>query len=86
MYGRRRRGHVLSLHVVPVDGDDLPEARREHGFDNRDFTFATRGARVDGDCVAAVPLPRYPIASIRTGQYDGTGDIWSVGFALPDGE
>ena len=36
--------------------------------------------------MAAIGLPDYPIASIRTGQYDGTGEIWSVEFALPDGE
>ena len=74
------------LHIVPVDVDDLPAGRREYGFDNRDFAFTTRGARMDGDCVAAVPLPGYSIASIRTGQYDATGDIWSVELALPDGE
>ncbi len=79
-------GAGFFLHVIPVDVDDLPAARREHGFDNRDFTFATRGARVDGRCVAAVPLPGYPIASIRTGQYDETGERWSVEFTLPDGE
>ena len=73
------------LHIIPVDVDDLPAARRRYGFDNRDFTFATRG-RVDGDCVAAVPLPHYAIASIRTGQYDEAGERWSVEFALPDGE
>ena len=79
-------GTGFFLHIVPVDVDDLPDARRAHGFENRDFTLATRGARVDGDCVATVALPDYPIASIRTGQYDGTGERWSVEFALPDGE
>ena len=74
------------LHIVAVDVDDLPVARRGHGFDNRDFTFAPRGARLDGDCVVAVPLPDYPIASIRTGQYDETGELWSVEFTLPEGE
>ena len=79
-------GAGFFLHIVPVDVDDLPVARREHGFDNRDFTFAPRGARVDGDCVAAIPVPDYPIASIRTGQYDEAGERWSVEFTLPDGE
>ena len=74
------------LHLVPVDVGDLPAARGEHGFDNRDFSFAPRGARMDGDCVVAIPLPDYPIASIRTGQYDETGELWSVEFTLPDGE
>ena len=74
------------LHVVPADEGDLPEHRREYGFDNLDFTLATRGARIDGNCVAVVPLPDYPIASVRTGQYDGTGALWTAEFALPGGE
>lgn len=41
---------------------------------------------MDGKCVAVVPLPAYPIASVRTGQYDATGQLWSVKFALPDRE
>ena len=74
------------LHAVPVDAGDLPEHRREHGFDNRDFVFTGSGARQAGSCVVVVPLPDYPIASIQTGQYDETGALWLVEFALPDGE
>ena len=74
------------LHVVPADEGDLPEHRREHGFDNRDFHLARSGARIDGNCVAVARLPDYPIAAIRTGQYDGTGALWEVEFAFPDGE
>ncbi len=74
------------LHVEPVDRADLSEHRREHGFDNLDFSLARRGARINGNCVAVVPLPGYPIAHIRTGQYDGTGQLWAVAFALPGGE
>ena len=74
------------LHVVPADEDDLPPVRREYGFDNLDFTLAARGARIDGNCVAVVPLPDYPIAAIRTGQYDDTGALWTAEFALSEGE
>ena len=74
------------LHVVPAEDGDLPEHRREYGFDNLDFTLAARGARIDGNCIAVVPLPDYPIATIRTGQYDDTGALWKAEFALPDGE
>ena len=74
------------LHVDPVDVGDLPPHRREHGFENLDFVFTGSGARSDGSCVAVVPLPDYPIASIRTGQYDEAGQLWSVEFVLPDGE
>ena len=74
------------LHVVPADDGDLPPHRREHGFDNLDFTLERNGARIDGNCVAVVPLPAYPVATVRTGQYDGTGALWTAEFALPDGE
>ena len=74
------------LHVVPADEDDLPEHRREYGFENLDFTLAARGARLDGNCVAVARLPDYPIATVRTGQYDGTGALWTAEFAIPDGE
>ena len=71
------------LHVVPQSESDLPEARRESGFDNLDFRFFLKGARFDGQCAARVPLPPYPIARVRTGQYvSGTGEIWSAEFAV----
>ncbi len=79
-------GAAFFLHVVPVDTGDLPAERRQYGFANLDFSLTARGARTDGDCVAAVGLPAYPIASIRTGQYDGTGAIWETEFVIPDGE
>ena len=79
-------GRAFFLHATPVDADDLPESRRQHGFDNRDFSLWQRGGWYDGRCVTTVVLPDYPIASIRTGQYDETGERWSVEFTLPDGE
>ena len=74
------------LHVFPADEGDLPLHREAYGFDNLDFTLATRGARLDGNCVAVARLPDYPIATIRTGQYDGTGALWAAEFALSEGE
>ena len=65
------------LHVLPRNADDLPRARREHGFDNLDFFFAAYGVLFDGKCIARVPLPSYDIATIRTGQWiRGEGPIW----------
>ena len=58
------------LAVEPVDPDDLPDPRREHGFDNLDFRFAGRGARFDGACLVEAPLPEYGAAAIRTGQVE----------------
>jgi len=74
------------LHVIPADEGDLPEHREQYGFENLDFTLAARGARLDGNCVAVARLPDYPIASVRTGQYDDAGALWTAEFALPDGE
>ena len=70
------------LHVEPVRVDDLPAHRQSHGFDNRDFDFARRGAQLNGQCLAIVPLPAYPIARIRTGQFiRGEGNaIWATNF------
>ena len=71
------------LHVFPERANDLPDARRGNGFDNLDFEFFLRGAVFDGRCTARVPLPDYPIASIRTGQHaGGSGEIWSAEFAV----
>ena len=70
------------LHVVPGRVSDLPEARREHGFDNLDFRFFLNGAWFDGQCAARVALPDYPIASVRTGQFGSAGEIWRAEFAV----
>ncbi len=73
------------LHLVSVDPNDLPDASREYGFDNRDFHLWEYGGLADGDrCIAVVPLPDYPIASVRTGQYDATGELWAAEFAPPE--
>ena len=72
------------LHVYPVDAGDLPVWRAGHGFDNLDFDFHWRGAFTeDGGCALVARLPDYPIARVRTGQYDGAGQRWAVEFAPP---
>ncbi len=76
---------LFFLHILPEGVDDLPESRRQHGFDNLDFDFLLRGAAFDGKCAARVPLPDYPIASIRTGQFSGgEGELWSAELAMGD--
>ena len=71
------------LHVTPERVGDLPEGRKEHGFDNLDFAFFPNGALYDGKCAARAALPGYPVASIRTGQHaSGVGEIWSAEFAV----
>ncbi len=59
------------LHAAPVDISDLPDDRRRHGFVNLDFD--RRGMMFDGACMVLATLPKYPVASIVTGQFQATG-------------
>ncbi len=64
---------AVFLHLDPVDADDLPEARKQHGYDNLDFHFEKRGIVSGGICLVEVALPEYDIVAIRTGQYVPVG-------------
>ena len=65
------------LHITPADAADLPAYSREQGFANMDFLFRDYGVRVSGRCMMTIPLPDYPIALIRTGQFAFHGEsIW----------
>ena len=67
------------LHIIPIDTADLPADRKAAGFANLDFAFARWGGSFDGKCLAAIPLPEYPIKEIRTGQHiPGQGELWAV--------
>lgn len=78
------------LHVIPTNPKDLPEHRRQHGFDNYDFDFqqsapfARRqyGFVFDGKCMAVVPRPRYADARIVTGQFSGEKRHWQTEFGI----
>ena len=71
---------LFFLHLHPVDVNDLPDHRRQYGFDNLDFSFDEHGVISDVKCLARIPLPEYDIARITTGQFvheeDGFHDIW----------
>ena len=70
------------LHFIPENKIDLPSERKSVGFDNHDFSFTERGATTGQQCLAITPLPDYPIARIKTGQYiSGKGQLWAVDFA-----
>ena len=76
--------HRFFLHVVPERVGDLSRERRRYGFANLDFDFLLNGALLADQCIASVPLPNYPIASIQTGQFiSGEGKIWRAEFAMP---
>ncbi len=69
------------LHVTPTDAEDLPDARKEYGFDNLDFGFSLYGTVDDGRCIAVRDLPDYDIQHISTGQFDGEeGKTWRSEF------
>ena len=71
------------LHIIPADAADLPPERQAAGFANLDFVFDRRGGHFDGKCLAAVPLPNYPVKTIRTGQHSpGQGELWAAELAV----
>ena len=71
------------LHILPADVADLPPERQAAGFANLDFAFDRRGGHFAGKCLAAIPLPNYPIKTIRTGQYiPGQGELWAAELAV----
>ena len=73
----------FSLHIFPVNRNDLPEERQQFAFDNLDFDFDQHGHRLNQSCAAQVQLPEYEIASIRTGQYiPGEGGLWSEWYEI----
>ncbi len=76
------------LHLYPVDVNDLPDRRKQHGFDNLDFDFSGRGAISDGKCMARISLPEYDIATIGTGQYvpvaGGYNHLWKGEIPLDE--
>ena len=65
------------LHVYPARHDDLPDNRRQYGFDNLDFSVqtpadggASGGSPMrDGECRNTADLPGYAITRIVTGQF-----------------
>ena len=71
------------LHIIPENGADLPAERQAAGFANLDFAFDRWGGHFDGKCLAAIPLPEYPLKEIRTGQFQAEqGELWAAEFAV----
>ena len=65
------------LHMTPRNVGDLPEERKEYGFDNLDFDFLSYGMVIDGKCIAVRDLPEYDVERILTGQFSAEeGRIW----------
>ena len=71
------------LHILPADVAVLPQERQAAGFANLDFAFGRWGGSFDGKCLAAIPLPDYPIKEIRTGQFQaGRGEVWAAELVI----
>ncbi len=72
------------LHIVPEDLEDLPADRRQYGFGSANFHYGNTAALAfGGRCIAERPLPDYPVARIRTGQFTPEGDlIWMAAFPV----
>ena len=80
-------GPTFFLHLYPVDVNDLPDHRKQYGFDNLDFDFDGRGLMFDDKCLAEAPLPTYGISEIGTGQYvPGEGQVWKEKFLFKAAE
>ena len=75
--------HRFFLHVFPIDEADLPDDRRQYGFDNLDFGFGIYGIPIDDRCAAVRPLPDYGIATIATGQFTAAGEVWRDVYTFP---
>ena len=71
------------LHIFPTDPTRLPAARQQRGFANLDFRFDRRGIRLTDDCLASIPLPTYPIDTIRAGQKTPDGaTLWQTDIPI----
>ena len=76
---------MFFLHLAPVDVNDLPTHRKQHGFDGLNFDFRNHLLIKEGICVARLELPdyAYAIAAVRTGQFKGEGKkIWEGSFTF----
>ena len=79
---------AIFLHVVPVNVADLAVDRQQYGFENRDFEPSrVPSSLVTVRCVVERSLPAYPIAAIRTGQYDQGNErqLWRREFRFAGG-
>lgn len=81
------RANAFFLHVTPRDPQSLPSGRAEYGFENLDFDFAGSQGMWARGCMVSAKLPSYPIARVRTGQFQvqEMGDLevlWEAEFAV----
>ena len=80
---RADTGAMFFLHLLPADVNDLPDHRKQYGFDNLDFYFDQHGGRFDGKCLAVRALPEYDIVGVRAGQFEGNSRFWTAEIPIP---
>ena len=81
--------HRFFLHITPVHVNDLPDHRKQSGFDNLDFHFNDNFSDDsftlvnNHTCIVVRYLPQYDIKQIKTGQFTPeTGPIWEGEFTF----
>ncbi len=69
------------LQAAPVD----PRVLSGRSFVRLDFPFVARGVRVGGACLAAAPLPAWPVGSLTVGQRrpETERPLWQVALPRP---
>ena len=75
------------LHLIPARLADLPDHRRQYGFDGFNFDFEHHRLATIGEVYVArlgLPVTDYAIATIRTGQFIGEVQIWVESFDVPE--
>ena len=72
------------LHIFPHQAQDLPELHTRDSYDSFVFDLSEWNVSSGGKCAASVPLPNYPIAGVRTGQFSRAEGIriWTAAFSL----
>ena len=80
------------LHAIPFTPEKAPADGQRLGFVNLDRTPFSPLHRNGNECVFSVPLPDYPLATVRTGRYiirraEGGEklytNLWSEKFRMP---
>ena len=73
------------LQLTPSNGDDLPPDNRGYDFADLDFGFRHYVWLGGEKCVIGRPLPDYPIARIRTGQFQSPDGhpLWQGAAVIP---
>ena len=80
--------HLFYLHILPERADDPQEMRRRREYEEVDvgtsLNIDLHASLSDGKCAARIPMPDYPVAAARTGQFGPAGELWSAEFSMRD--